>query len=52
MDSRRTQGTLAKSGTSEFLAHADGVDTTSTGNLIGAFGVGFYSRYILLYTLI
>lgn len=38
------QGTLAKSGTSEFLARAESTDTTGTGNLIGAFGLGFYSR--------
>jgi hypothetical protein len=38
------QGTVAKSGTSEFLTKADSEDTTGGGNLIGAFGVGFYSR--------
>ena len=38
-------GTLAKSGTSEFLAKAES-DTTGNGNLIGAFGLGFYSRYV------
>ena len=37
-------GTLAKSGTSDFLARAES-DTTGNGNLIGAFGLGFYSRY-------
>ena len=38
-------GTLAKSGTTEFLSKAeDSTDSTGTGNLIGAFGVGFYSR--------
>lgn len=37
-------GTLAKSGTSEFLAKAESSDGTGNGNLIGAFGVGFYSR--------
>jgi heat shock protein beta len=37
-------GTLAKSGTSEFLANAENSDGTGNGNLIGAFGVGFYSR--------
>ena len=26
------------------------MDTTNSGNLIGAFGVGFYSRYLSLYT--
>lgn len=40
-------GTLAKSGTSEFLSKADGLDSTGTGNLIGAFGVGFYSSFLV-----
>ncbi|TFK43547.1 Hsp90 protein-domain-containing protein [Crucibulum laeve] len=40
-------GTLAKSGTSEFLAKAEGEDSTGTGNLIGAFGVGFYSSFLV-----
>ncbi|KAH9844178.1 heat shock protein Hsp90 [Rhodofomes roseus] len=39
-------GTLAKSGTSEFLARAE-TDTTGTGNLIGAFGLGFYSSFLV-----
>jgi heat shock protein beta len=41
------QGTLAKSGTSDFLARAEGQDTTGTGNLIGAFGLGFYSSFLV-----
>lgn len=41
-------GTLAKSGTTEFLNRAEGADTTTgTGNLIGAFGVGFYSSFLV-----
>jgi heat shock protein beta len=41
-------GTLAKSGTSDFLARAENQDsTTSTGNLIGAFGLGFYSSFLV-----
>ncbi|KAJ3488685.1 hypothetical protein NLI96_g2656 [Meripilus lineatus] len=40
-------GTLAKSGTSEFLTRAEGADTTGTGNLIGAFGLGFYSSFLV-----
>jgi HSP90 family molecular chaperone len=35
-------GTLAKSGTSEFLNKAES-DVSAAGNLIGQFGVGFYS---------
>ena len=38
-------GTLAKSGTSEFLSMAES-DTSGNGNLIGAFGLGFSSRYV------
>lgn len=41
------QGTLAKSGTSDFLARAEGQDTAGTGNLIGAFGLGFYSSFLV-----
>jgi heat shock protein beta len=41
-------GTLAKSGTTEFLNRVENADTTSgTGNLIGAFGVGFYSSFLV-----
>ncbi|CAA7259747.1 unnamed protein product [Cyclocybe aegerita] len=41
-------GTLAKSGTSDFLARAEGsTDATATGNLIGAFGLGFYSSFLV-----
>ena len=40
-------GTLAKSGTSEFLARAESTDSTGTGNLIGAFGLGFYSSFLV-----
>ncbi|KAI0327766.1 heat shock protein Hsp90 [Cubamyces sp. BRFM 1775] len=39
-------GTLAKSGTSEFLSKAES-DTTGNGNLIGAFGLGFYSSFLV-----
>lgn len=40
-------GTLAKSGTTEFLSRAENTDTTGTGNLIGAFGLGFYSSFLV-----
>lgn len=41
-------GTLAKSGTSEFLAKTDSNPSTQTnGNLIGAFGLGFYSSFLV-----
>ncbi|KAF4574637.1 heat shock protein 90 family protein [Pleurotus pulmonarius] len=40
-------GTLAKSGTSDFLARAESSDATGTGNLIGAFGLGFYSSFLV-----
>ncbi|KAI1789557.1 heat shock protein Hsp90 [Ganoderma leucocontextum] len=39
-------GTLAKSGTSEFLSRAES-DTSGNGNLIGAFGLGFYSSFLV-----
>ncbi|KAG2077431.1 HSP90-domain-containing protein [Suillus decipiens] len=39
-------GTLAKSGTSDFLAGV-GDDATANGNLIGAFGLGFYSSFLV-----
>ena len=39
-------GTLAKSGTSEFLSKAES-DTSGNGNLIGAFGLGFYSSFLV-----
>ncbi|KAG8828910.1 hypothetical protein FRC17_007382, partial [Serendipita sp. 399] len=39
-------GTLAKSGTSEFLAKAES-SSTNGGNLIGAFGLGFYSSFLV-----
>jgi len=38
---------LAKSGTSEFLAKAEGSESQATSNLIGAFGVGFYSSFLV-----
>ena len=41
-------GTLAKSGTTEFLNRVESAEsTTGTGNLIGAFGVGFYSSFLV-----
>lgn len=40
-------GTLAKSGTSDFLAKAESQDGTGNGNLIGAFGLGFYSSFLV-----
>lgn len=39
-------GTVAKSGTSDFLKQAEGADASANGNLIGQFGVGFYSAYV------
>ncbi|KAL9712700.1 hypothetical protein Ac2012v2_003937 [Leucoagaricus gongylophorus] len=39
-------GTLAKSGTSEFLERAEG-EGAAQGNLIGAFGLGFYSSFLV-----
>ena len=39
-------GTIAKSGTREFLAHLTG-DQKKDAHLIGQFGVGFYSSFIV-----
>ena len=41
------QGTLAKSGTSDFLAKAENQEAVGTSNLIGAFGLGFYSSFLV-----
>lgn len=40
-------GTIAKSGTSEFLTKlGDASSTTEMTDLIGQFGVGFYSTFL------
>ncbi|KIL70077.1 hypothetical protein M378DRAFT_183671 [Amanita muscaria Koide BX008] len=40
-------GTLARSGTSDFLAQAENQEAVGTSNLIGAFGLGFYSSFLV-----
>lgn len=44
-------GTIAKSGTSEFLTKISQSSTaTEKSDLIGQFGVGFYSSFLGLYS--
>jgi len=45
-------GTIAKSGTSEFLAKMEDGDETVSSDLIGQFGVGFYSSFLVADTVV
>ena len=39
-------GTIAKSGTIEFLENISGDPSSTSSDLIGQFGVGFYSSFL------
>ncbi|ORM39905.1 Heat shock-like 85 kDa protein [Babesia sp. Xinjiang] len=40
-------GTIAESGTAKFLKQLEGATSTDKNNLIGQFGVGFYSAFLV-----
>lgn len=46
-DLSRNLGTLGRSGTKAFLEHMQSNAADSTSNLIGQFGVGFYSAFLV-----